>query len=312
MEVAIVGVGGVGGFLGGKLATAFEDGREHRIYFMARGPHLEAIRSQGLILITQGTELRAKPWNVSENPTEWPRMDVVFLCVKGPDLERAARQIQPRLSPETVVIPIQNGVANREILEGILPHTRIAHGCFYGSAYIKEPGVVVHASGPGRLVFGRDPEDMDSLMPHRDLFLRAGIPAELIPHVEVEIWSKFLFLYPLAATMALFREPLGPVLTEEEKRNILVGLMQEVESLARARGVALPEEIIPRTLEFLQSFPPDSKSSLLRDLERSGTNEVDWLFRPMIQEGERLGLSLPLAKKVFRDIRSVWSLPSDD
>ncbi len=312
MEIAIVGVGGVGGFLGGKLAAKFADGTEHRIYFMARGAHLEAMQRQGLILMTQGKELYAKPWNVSEDPTDWPRMDVVFLCVKGPDLERAARQIQPRLNPETVVIPIQNGIANREILEGILPQARIAHGCFYGSAYIKEPGVVVHASGPGRLVFGRGPEDMDSLKPHRDLFLKADIPAELIPHVEVEIWSKFLFLYPLAATMASFRELLGPVLEEEEKRSVLVGLMGEVESLAEAKGVALPEEIIPRTLEFLQSFPSDSKSSLLRDLERGGTNEVDWLFVPMIEEGERLGLSLSLTKKVYGDIRSVWSLPSDN
>lgn len=312
MEIAIVGVGGVGGFLGGKLATTFADGREHRVYFMARGAHLKVIQRQGLILMTQGKELHAEPWNVSQDPRDWPRMDVVFLCVKGPDLERASWQIERCLGSGTVVIPIQNGIANREILEGILPLVRIAHGCFYGSAYIKEPGVVVHASGPGRLVFGRDPEDMDFLAPYRDLLLRAGIPAELIPQVEAEIWSKFLFLFPLSATMTSFREPLGPVLEGEKKRSVLVGLMREVESLAKARGIALPEEIIPRTLEFLQSFPPDSKSSLLRDLERGGTNEVDWLFGPMIKEGQRLGVSLPLTKKVHGDIRAVWSLPSDD
>ena len=92
MEIAIVGVGGVGGFLGGKLAAKFADGTQHRIYFMARGAHLEGIRRQGLILMTQGKELHAKPWHVSEGPTEWPRMDVVFLCVKGPDLDKAHGQ----------------------------------------------------------------------------------------------------------------------------------------------------------------------------------------------------------------------------
>lgn len=311
MEIAVVGVGGVGGFLGGKLASAFAEGDEHRVYFMARGAHLEAIRRRGLCLITRGKEVHTKPWDASEGPAAWPRMDAIFICVKGPELQSAALQIKPCLGPETVVIPLQNGIAKREFLEGILPHGRVADGCIYVSAHIQAPGVVLHAGGPGRVVIGRDPEDMDLLIPHRDFLLDAGIQTELVPQVEVEIWNKYLFICALSGAMALFREPLGPIMSEVQKRDVLVGLMREVEALARARGIPLSEEIVPRTLDVCHSFPLDSKSSLLLDLEQRRTNELDWLFGPMIQEGERLGLPLPVTNRVYRDIRSVWSLPSD-
>jgi|Deesub1362B_J571_1020462.scaffolds.fasta_scaffold02253_2 2-dehydropantoate 2-reductase len=308
MRIAVVGLGGVGGFLGGKIGYVHQARDDHELYFVARGAHLEAIRRSGLRLVTGGRILEVRPKAAAERPAGWPVMDLVLLCVKGYDLETAVRTIAPCVGQETVLLPLQNGIEKRQRVEKISERGRVADGCIYVSAHIREPGTVEHTGGPGRVVLGGDPGDRPLLESVCALLQTASVPTEMADSVEVEVWRKYLFICALAGATALYKEPLGPILQDERKRHVLEGLMREVEILARRKGIALNEEIVQESLRICSTFPPGTKSSLLRDLEEGRPNELEWLLGTLLDQGERCGLSLPLARRVYRGIHKAWGM----
>jgi 2-dehydropantoate 2-reductase len=112
MKIAILGIGGVGGFYGGKLARKYEDSAEHEIFFVARGEHLQKIKTDCLMLITKDGNFIAKPSLVTDRPAELGPLDLIIISVKGYDLKSAAQMIKGNLDNNTVIIPILNGVNN--------------------------------------------------------------------------------------------------------------------------------------------------------------------------------------------------------
>jgi 2-dehydropantoate 2-reductase len=193
-------------------------------------------------------------------------------------------------------------------VEEILGRGRIGDGTIYVSAFLDRPGVVVHAGGPGRVVLGRNPEDVDALSPHRDLLAGAGIGVELVADVEPELWAKYSFLCALAGATALHGEPLGPILANEGKRRLVEALIQEVGALARARGVTMPQDVVARNLAICRAFPPETKSSLLHDLENGRRHELDWLLGTAVELAGRLGVPLPITRQTYQGIRARWRL----
>jgi 2-dehydropantoate 2-reductase len=312
MNITIVGIGGIGGFLGVKLAKAYADGSAHRVYFLARGEHLAAIRKNGLTLITGGETIVAKPWDAAEDPSGWPAMDQILLCVKGYHLEEAVRSVEPLVAANTLILPLQNGIGKRERVEAILSRGLVGDGAIYVAANIRSPGVVAHEGGPGRVVFGRDARDVETLSPHLEILRSAGIRTELVAEVGREIWAKFVVLCALAGTTSLYGVPIVQVLTDPERSRMLEGLMKEVASLAKAHGVELPQDILGRSMAVARSFSPEAKTSLLNDLERGRPHELDWLLGSAIEQGERLGVEVPLLRGAYDGIRARWRLSSPE
>jgi 2-dehydropantoate 2-reductase len=307
MNVAVVGVGGIGGFLGAKLAAHAEEGG-HNVYFLARGDHLAAIRRDGLRLQTPNGDVIGRPTDAADDPSGWPTMGLILLCVKGFDLEAAAREIAPLVDTRTVVIPLQNGIRKRQRIERVLPKGLAADGSVYISAHIQGSGQVVFTGGPGRVVFGREPDDVEVLRPYRAVLVDSGVETELVENAAVEVWSKYLFICALAGTTSFFREPLGPILANPQKRGLLEDLMREVKVLARAAEVQLPDDIVSRAMALCASFPASTKSSLLRDLEQGRPNEFEWLIGTMVELGRDYGVELPVAGRVHHGIAAAWNL----
>jgi len=310
MNVLVAGLGGVGGFLGAKLASAYQDGAVHRVYFLARGAHLEAVLQRGLTLLTGGESLVARPWAAASNVPGWPVMDLILLCVKGYQLEEMLEAIKGVEGSSTFILPLQNGIGTRPLVEEILPHALVGDGSIYVFAHIQSPGVIMHVGGPGRVVFGRDPEDQDSLTWVRELLSGAGIDARLAPRADVEVWKKFVVLAAVAGATALYGETVGEILADSSKLKLMEGIMQDVISLAEASGVPLPQDLLERTMASAKGFPPQGKSSLLQDLEASRPSELDWLLGRALDMSGRLGVRLKLLEEVYRGIRARW-LPQE-
>jgi 2-dehydropantoate 2-reductase len=105
MRIAIFGTGGAGGYFGAQLAHAGED-----VVFIARGPHLQAIRTTGLRLDTPAGEIVIQPARVTDDPAQVGEVDVVLLGVKTWQVTEAAEALRPMIGPKTMVVPLQNGV----------------------------------------------------------------------------------------------------------------------------------------------------------------------------------------------------------
>lgn len=303
MRIAVVGIGGIGGYYGGKLALAYAGSGKHEIVFIARGEHLAAIRKGGLRLITPDGEYTAVPTVATDRAEDIGFLDLVLFCVKSYSLKDAARMIAGSVRETSVILPLLNGVDIADRLRSLLPQCAVLNGCVYIGASIEGPGVVHHKGGTGQLIFGPDGnEDVEKFRSIEALLREAGIPAELAKDAAVPVWTKYIFIDPLAGLTALLGTSIGAILENEGDREMLAGLMKEVEGVARAKGVSFPADIVQVSLQKAAAFPYATKTSFQLDYEKGRQTELDIFAGYMMKAGQELGVSTPLHEKVYREL----------
>ena len=158
MKISIYGTGGIGGYLAGKLGPLLEspDSGLSSLSFVARGPHLEAIRDRGLRFIdAEGESRQVHPTAVSDEPADLPSADVIFLCVKGYDLDSSVDVLAPFIDEETLLIPLLNGVDIYERVRERLDTGIVLPGAIYISSAITGAGTVQHKGGKGLVILGK-------------------------------------------------------------------------------------------------------------------------------------------------------------
>lgn len=307
MKVLVAGIGGVGGFLGAKLARAYDNSPVHEIYFLARGNHLDAVKNKGLTLVSQGSSFAAYPKAVSDKVDGWPQMDLVILCVKGYDLETTVGSVRAVAGAKTKVLPLQNGIGKRELIQGLLPASIVLDGTIYVFAHIQAPGTIVHVGGPGKVVLGGPTGvSWEDLLAVETLLKGAKITAEVVPDIDLAVWKKFLVLAPVAGLTSLYGETVGQILAQPSKLELLETLMVEVAELARKCSVRLDKDAIEEGMRTVRAFPPDGKSSLLHDLEAGKMGELRWLLGRALAKAMELGLSMPNMSTVYAGIYQRW------
>ena len=219
--------------------------------------------------------------------------------MKGYDLENAARMISGNLHAGSITIPLLNGVDNVERLQPLVPAGTLLNGCVYISAHIAAPGTIKHAGGPGTLIFG--PGD-GVITPYKDLevtLANAGIDAVLSDHIAVDVWSKYIFIGPLAGLTSMAAQPLGAILENTRFRIMLEGMMKEIKLIADARGVTLPPDIVTQSLATASKFPYETRSSLQLDFEKGGETEIETFTGYVVNTGRKLKIRTPYHDEVY-------------
>jgi len=299
MKIAVVGIGGMGGFFGGKLALKYAGRSEHRVVFIARGKHLAAIRGGGLLLKTVEGDHKIVPDLATDNAIEAGACDLVLFCVKEYDLEEAAAGLFPLLHKKTAVLPIQNGVDIAERLRSILPRGVVLSGCVYISTFIEAPGVVRQVGGTCQLIFGPDDGQAETYRPLEGFLKAAGIKAELSSEIAVPLWTKYLFVSPMAGVTSLLKKSFGDVMADEKGRGMVRGLMEEIAALARAKGVRLPLDGVESGLATIARFPYATKSSMQLDFEKGRRTEVELFIGYAVRAGRALAVPTPFHDALY-------------
>lgn len=303
MRAAIVGIGGVGGYYGGKLALHYAGDKEHEIIFIARGEHLAAIKKNGLQVMTVEGDFTAVPALATDIPRDAGPFDLVLFCVKSYGLEEAARLIKDNVHGQTLIIPLLNGVNMAERLRAVLPKGVLLGGCVYISTRMEGPGAIRQVGGSGQFIFGPE-QGMDTapFLPVENFLKNAGIKAELVADIRTPLWTKYIFIDPLAGLTAMLGKAFGEILGDEGQKRMLEGLMHEVERIARAQGVQLPVDIVPATVAKAGSFPQGTKTSFQLDYEKGNPAELDIFMGYMVAAGKKLGIPLPLHERVYAEL----------
>jgi len=303
MRIGIIGIGGVGGYYGGKLALKYSGRSKHEVIFFARGAHLEAIRRDGLRLVTVDGEYLVRPAQATDNAGEIGPLDLAIFCTKSYGLEDAARAVAGNLSDDSVVLPLLNGVDITERLRAVLPRGAVLYGGVFISSAIQGPGVVKQVGGTGQLFFGpADPADVETYRPIETLLRDAGIKAELSADALLPLWTKYIFIGPMAGVTSLTGKPFGEVLGDPADRALVEGMMKEIEAVARKKGVRLPPDIVETSLGKAAAFAPTTKTSMQLDYERGNRTELDIFTAYMVKAGKELGIPVPLHKKVYVEL----------
>jgi len=305
MRIGIVGIGGVGGYFGGKLAKEYGQSGKHEIIFIARGEHLAAIKKDGLKLFTkEGDYVVVKPTLATDNPDEAGVFDLVFFCVKSYSLVSSARAVSGNINKNTVVIPLLNGVDIADRLHAILPAANIVYGCVYISSFIEKPGVVRQAGGTGKLIFGTDDQSAKQYQYILDILLQAKIDAELTDKISRALWTKYLLICPLAGLTTATNKTFGEIMENAGLRKKLREMIKEVKSIAAARKIDLPEDIVEKTLESIGRFAYDTKTSMQVDRERGRETEIDIFTNYIIKSGKELKIPTPLHDEIYAQLKS--------
>jgi 2-dehydropantoate 2-reductase len=298
--VMVVGIGGIGGVIGARLALRPPAAGGH-LTFIARGAHLEAIRSAGLRLIRPDrSTVTARPQLATDRLEEAPAPDLAVLCVKSYDLDAVADRLAAALQPSTVVLPLLNGADIRERLRGRLRLGIVPPACIYVSARRAGPGTVEHIGGAGEIHLGPDPEvpawDGGEL---RALLEEAGIPFQWHQDPTVAIWVKYMFIAPFALVTAAHGADFGRLLSSPELNAQTRAVMEEIRRIAQARGIGLPQDIVESTLRTAAGFPPETRTSYQRDIEsRAPADEGDLYGGTILRLGAAQGVPTPVSAEL--------------
>jgi 2-dehydropantoate 2-reductase len=310
INVCVVGVGGVGGYFGGKLAHTFSSNPDSpvNIFFVARGKHLEAIKKNGLVLKSPefGTII-CRPTLATERINALPEIDIFLICVKGYDLLDVATSMKNQIKEKTVILPPLNGADIQERLRNQIETGIILPACVYFSAHIEEPGVVVHVGKPGKIVFGRD-QDHPDYIPHEifKIFEKSSIDYEWKDDANPAIWEKYIFIASFSLISARYHRTLGEILEDTSLKEEVIGIMNEIYSIALKRNIRLSDGIVDLSLKKAMMFPPDTQTSLQRDIhQKKGRSELELFGGTIIDFGEKLGIPTPTTKKIYRELEGV-------
>ncbi len=290
MRIAVIGAGGVGGGFGAALAKAGAD-----VTFVARGKHLDAMLTRGLLVKGGRGETHLVPTKATNDPSQIGKVDVVLFCVKLWDVESAGAEIKPLIGQHTAVIPLQNGIDAADRLIPILGREAVMGGVAQISASITEPGVITQVGTFMRMIFGelygKHSQRGEEFLA---LCLKAGFDATLSETILTELWMKFIVLATNASFTALTRLPTGKLRDEPDIRPFYIAAFKEVIEVGRASGIALPTDALERTVDFIDHAPPAMKASMALDLERGNRLELPWLGGKVVELGKALQVPTPV------------------
>ncbi len=271
MRIAVFGAGGVGALFGGRLAQAGED-----VTFIARGANLQALRTRGLRVASIEGDFWLPNVQATDDPTQVGPVDVVLLGVKAGQVAAVAPQLRPRLGPETLVLPLQNGVEAPDQLAEVLGWAHVLGGYCRVIVQQTAPGEFRHSGLTSTVAFGRLHETTHGpLAELRAAFRRADVRVEEPADLRLAMWEKFLFVAPFGVVGAAARRPLHQLLAVPETSALLRACLQEMMAVAQACGVALTADAIARVWQLYEQTLAGGTASMQRDLMAGRPSELD-------------------------------------
>ncbi|MCC9020539.1 ketopantoate reductase family protein [Flavobacterium lipolyticum] len=297
-RIGILGLGGVGGYFGGLLAKAYYKSDEVEVIFIARGATQKAIADSGLKIVTDESEMIVHPKLVSNNPEEIGELDYLICATKTYDIEESLGSLQSCIVAKTVILPLYNGVDAPERIQKIFPQNDILQGCVYIISMITLPGTIRKMGFYEKLFFGSKTVSVSKLEELQGIFQQARIESYLVENIEETVWEKFIFISALATTTSYLNQNIGEIRDNPDAMSVYVGLVHEIDAVAKAKGLQLPDDIVNQTVLKLEKSPREATSSMHRDLLAGKSTEALSLTKFVLNEGKKYGVKTPLYEKI--------------
>lgn len=301
-RIGILGLGGVGGYFGGLLAKAYFESDAIEIVFIARGETQKAIAKNGLKIIADTTEIVAFPSLVSNVPEEIGKLDYLICATKTYDIETSLESIKNCITPNTILLPLYNGVDATERIQKLFSENTVLQGCVYIVAMIESPGIIKKIGVYEKLFFGSKNAPVSKLNVLQSIFENANIESYFVENIEETVWEKFIFISALASATTYLNVNIGGILNNAENKAIYSSLLNEITAVAIAKGVALPDDIVAQTIIKLEKTPKDATSSMHRDLLAGRNTEVVSLTKYVVDQAVKFGVATPIYQMVLEKL----------
>jgi 2-dehydropantoate 2-reductase len=305
VKVGVFGTGGVGGYFGGRLARAGSE-----VQFIARGEHLVALREKGLrVRSIRGDFSLSVP--ATDDPADIGACDYVLFCVKSFDTEEVAGQLGPLIGEGTAVLSLQNGVDNEGKIAAVIGWEHVMGGAAFIFSTIAEPGVIDHSAVPARIVFGEMHGERTARSERLlELFLQAGVDAEISTDIRSVLWNKFAFICAQAGMTASVRLPIGEIREVPESWAMFRRIVEEVAAVAEAEGVVIGPKEVDRHISFARGLEATGTSSLHHDLTHGRRMELETLHGTVVRLAAERGIAVPMSEAVHAILKP-WAMRNE-
>lgn len=303
MRYLIMGAGALGSVFGGLLAHS---GRS--VAFVGRGAHLAHLKSHGLTIDGLWGEFHLGPVPTPEAEPD-VLYDIILLCVKSFDTQEACRQVRPYLAPEGLVVSVQNGLGNLEIIAREFGAARTIGARVIFGARIKRPGAVTVTVYADKVLLGA----VSGLTPRSRLeavaadLNAAGIPTQVVDDILTHLWGKVLYNCALNPLGAILGVPYGALGDNPETRQLMRLIIDEIYQVAAAKSVPLSHATAEAYFQhFLENLVPPTAAhwpSMWQDLEAGRRTEIEALNGAICRYGRETGVATPYNDTISRLVR---------
>jgi len=298
-RIGILGLGGVGGYFGGKLAGHYSGSTDVDIIFIARGDHARAVEFHGLKLISSEGETIVRPSLVSNDPERIGTIDLMICCLKSYDLESSLKPLRACFKDTTLMLPLLNGVDASERIKNLFPFAQVWDGCAYLISRLTAPGTVTQTGNINSLIFGSVAAPPEMLKSVEIMIRAAGINARVSNDILQTMWEKFLFISVLASLTSYLDCSVGAILENKLHRALLTDLLNELKVVADAKRIPLSDGIVQKTLDRMESLPYEATSSMHSDFQKGGRTEVESLTGYVVRLGREMKIPTPRYEKIL-------------
>ena len=303
-KIAVIGIGGVGGYVAGMLAKAYP-----HVTMVARGARAESNRENGLVLHSEFMgEIVAKPERVVP-VREMGQQDYIFICVKNYSLEDVCENIRDMVTDDTVIIPVMNGVDPGEKIRSLIGRGTVVDSLIYTVAFANADFSISQQDTFTWLCIGiknADQGQQEKVTQVAEILKGADIDYKDNGDIEVEIWRKYILNCAFNVMTAFYDNTIGELRRDPVKAQQYETLVWEAASVGRAKGVALTDEHIQEVIhKFRHVHADNATSSLQRDIQNfKKQTELETFSGYIVQEAKRLGVSIPLSEEMYQGLKA--------
>ncbi|MDE1169746.1 MAG: 2-dehydropantoate 2-reductase [Verrucomicrobium sp.] len=299
MKILVLGAGAVGGYFGGRLLQAGRD-----VTFLVRPRRAEQLARHGLVI-----QSAVDPRTLSHPPTvlaEWVRapFDLVLLTCKAYDLDSSIAAIAPAVGPETLILPLLNGMRHLDILSAAFGAERVLGGRCRVSTTLDEQGAIQQLTGVQSIAFG---EQGGGLTPR----VEKAAEALRTPSFEVvaseavlqEMWEKWVLLASLASATTLMRASIGEICAAPGGKEMIHGLIDECCAIAQGAGHPPRPPFLQTVRNTLTEAHSSLTASMFRDMEKGAPIEADQIVGDLLVRGGMKGGRFPLLELAYTRLK---------
>lgn len=290
MRIAVVGLGGVGGYIASNLTKS-----DNEIVGFARGEHLSFIKKNGIKIVeddsTWSVNLDVKTLDESDG-----YFDIVLFCVKSYDLIESYHAIQNCIDSKSIILSFSNGVSNGDELRKY-SQSIVLDACVYILSHVKESGVIEKKGKVFAAVFGGDSEATSIL---KSIFYEANLRVKTPNDIKTAIWKKYIFISAFATLTSFYNKSIGEIY--EYHYEEILSVLTEIASVALTKGIDIFPEI-QKSLDIAKSLPYDASTSMHLDYKNKKRVEIETLCGYIVNEAKRNNIQTPLMQKMYEELK---------
>ncbi|ANU24454.1 ketopantoate reductase family protein [Planococcus donghaensis] len=298
MKILVVGAGAIGGYFGGRLLEKGED-----VTFLVREQRKEKLQQTGLKIRSKNGDLQVTPKLLTKDDSSQP-FDVILVSTKSYHLEQAIKDIQSFVGPETMILPLLNGIAHLELLIKAFGEKQVIGGLCFVETTLSEDGTIVQTSPINQLVYGERTGEKTERIEKLEQCFR-GTKAEFVKseNINQDMWHKYLFITAMSGITAMMEAPIGPIRDLESGQRTIKAFLDELVTIMEKIEAPIQQGIAEIQLNRMNSMAPEMKSSMQRDIEKQQPTEFEHLQGYLLTQAKKVTVSVPILETIYTKLK---------